>query len=359
MNITDITNAIDAIKALPMTRLNERTGMLVALLAEMVNNETCDGEYTELNECLEGQDWWSTLDCLTRDAGFKRLGNGHFSAAYSHPLLPNRVIKVGFKKEDSGAAYTAFCRMHQGRPGIPNIYDVQRHAGCYTVVLDALVECDRYDNDEHDKYADIARDVIEYNSNEHNELTGWDAEFVETCKMIRKFFEGIASFDMHSGNIMFTCGDVPYITDPVSFSQKKDKSAFSLEPEVLLQEIEEMARQKVIDKAIERNNRKANRLEFRKARRIRRKMRNANRKHHKKQVFEWRQAARMEIRNENRAKDMMGLHHWQAVWPRMMAMDFKKLEERAAAVWVLGDHIAIQAGQPLNIDKQLDAMLMG
>lgn len=359
MNITDITNAIDAIKALPMTRLNERTGMLVALLAEMVDSETSEGEGTELNKPLEAQDWWQTLSELTKDAGFNRLGNGHFSAVYSHPLLPNKVIKVGFKKEDSGAAYTAFCRMHQGRPGIPNIYDVQRHAGCYTVVLDALQESDTWGNTTHDHYAEMARDVIEYNYNEYNELTGWDAEFVETCKMIRKFFEGIASFDMHSGNIMFTRGDVPYITDPVSFSQKKDKSTFSLEPEVLLQEIEEMARQKVIDKAIERNKRKANRLEFRKARRMRRKMCKANRKFHQKQVFEWRQAARMEIRNENRAKDLLGLHHWQAVWPRMMAQDFKKLEERAAAVWVNGDHIAIQAGQPLNIDKQLDAMLMG
>lgn len=359
MDITNINARVNAIESLSINELTKRQPMLVALLADLVNAETEDGALTELNTCLEGQDWWRTLHELTGDAGFKRLGNGHFSAAYSHPLLPGKVIKVGFKKEDSGAAYTAFCRMHQGRAGIPNIYDVQRHAGCYTVVLDALVECDRYDNDEHDKYADIARYVIEYNSNEHNELTGWDAEFVETCKMIRKFFDGIASFDMHSGNIMFDEDDTPYITDPVSFSQKKDKSAFSLEPEVLLQEIEEMARQKVIDKAIERNKRKANRLEFRKARRMRRKMCKANRKFHQKQVFEWRQAARMEIRNENRAKDLLGLHHWQAVWPRMMAQDFKKLEERAAAVWVNGDHIAIQAGQPLNIDKQLDAMLMG
>lgn len=358
MNIIDITNALDAIKALTMTRLNERTGMLVALLAEMVDSETSEGEGTELNTCLEGQDWWNTLNELTKDAGFERLGNGHFSAAYSHPLLPNKVIKVGFKKEDSGAAYVAFCRMHQGRPGIPNIYDVQRHAGCYTVVLDELQECDQYGNDTHEKYADMARDVIEYGSQHYDDVTGWDAMFVETCKEIRKFFNGIASFDMHAGNIMFTHGGVPYITDPVSFTVNKEKT-LSIEPEELLQEIEQLAAEKAIDKAIERNNRKAKRLVFRKAQRMHRKARKVNAKNHKKNFFEWRQAARMEIRNENRAKDLMGLHHWQAVWPRMMAMDFKKLEERAAAAWVLGDHIAIQAGQPLNIDKQLDAMFMG
>jgi hypothetical protein len=108
VDITDIMNAIDAIKALPICELDKRQGMLIDLLVEMVNSETCDGELTELNQPLEHQDWWTTLKCLTTDAGFKMLGNGHFSAAYSHPLLPNRVIKVGFKKEDSGAAYTAF-----------------------------------------------------------------------------------------------------------------------------------------------------------------------------------------------------------------------------------------------------------
>lgn len=357
MNINYIHAAIERIEAINVDDIKARQELLVALLVEMVNQETTDGEGTELHECLEGQDWWNTLEELTRDAGFYMLGNGHFSAAYGHKLLPGRVIKVGFKKEDSGAAYTAFCRMHQGRAGIPNIYDVQRHAGCYTVVLDMLEDCNRYDNDEHDKYADIARDVIECKSTEYDDCEGFDAEFVETCKMIREFFEGIAAFDMHSGNIMFNEFDTPYITDPVSFSAKE--KSFSIEPEVLLQEIEQLAAEKAIDKAIERNNRKANRLEVRKARRMHRKMRKANRKHNVKHAFEWRQAARMEIRNEDRARDFMGLHHWQAVWPRMMAQDFKKLEERAAAAWVIGDHIAIQAGQPLNIDKQLDAMFMG
>lgn len=359
MNITDITNALTAIRNLPISELDKRQGMLVALLAELVNNETCDGEGTELNECLEGQDWWQTLDCLTRDAEFKRLGNGHFSAAYSHPLLPNRVIKVGFKKEDSGAAYTAFCRMHQGRAGIPNIYDVQRHAGCYTVVLDALVESDTWGNDEHDKYANIARDVIENNSSDYNELDGWDAEFVETCKMIRKFFEGIASFDMHSGNIMFNRGDVPFITDPVSFSRKKDKSAFSLEPDELIKEIEEIARQKVIDKARERKARHGRRLEIRQFRRKNRKAIKANKKNCKRHMMNWRMMARKEQRDGRRALNLMGVNHWQNVWCRMKAQDFKELEARAAALWVVGDHIAIQAGQPLNIDKQLDAMFMG
>lgn len=358
MDITNINARVNAIESLAINELTKRQPMLVALLADLVNAETEDGTLTELNTCLEGQDWWHTLHELTKDAGFKRLGNGHFSAAYSHPLLPGKVIKVGFKKEDSGAAYTAFCRMHQGRAGIPNIYDVQRHAGCYTVVLDALVESDTWANDEHERYADIARDVIEYNSNEHNDLYGWDEEFVETCKMIRKFFDGIASFDMHSGNIMFDEDDTPYITDPVSFTQRKDK-VFSIEPEELLQEIEQVAHEKFIERCKERKERHEVRLKKRQGARHWRKVKQRHQRNVAKVMAERRLKANEEKRNEDRARDFMGLNHWRNVWCNMHVMDFAKLELMVAAKVAEIDHKAIINNQPLHIDRYLDKRFMG
>ncbi|USW22281.1 UNVERIFIED_ORG: host transcription shutoff [Salmonella phage PSP2-22] len=39
--------------------------------------------------------------------------------------------------------------------------------------------------------------------------------------------------------------------------------------------------------------------------------------------------------------------------------DFKALEERVALKWRNADRMAIADGRALNIDKQLDAMLMG
>ena len=359
MNITDIMNAIDAIKALPICELDKRQGMLIDLLVEMVNSETSDGELTELNQALEHQDWWTTLKCLTADAGFKMLGNGHFSAAYSQPLLPKRFIKVGFKKEDSGAAYTAFCRMYQGRAGIPNVYDVQRHAGCYTVVLDALNDCESYDNEVHDKYAGIASDIIDCKSAAYDKRTGWDGEFVETCKLIRKFFEGIASFDMHSGNIMFDDNDVPYITDPVSFSHKKDGGAFSIDPEELIKEVEEVAHQRAIDRAKERKARHVGRLEARKVKRRNRKARKAHKAKRERMLAAWRMAERQERRNREVAVDVLGRTNNAMLWANMFAMDFKALEERIAAHWRDVDRMAIANGLPLNIDKKLEAMLMG
>ena len=356
MNITDIMNAIDAIKALPICELDKRQGMLIDLLVEMVNSETCEGEITKLNLALENQVWWTTLKCLTADAGFEMLGNGHFSAAYSHPLLPNRVIKVGFKKEDSGAAYIAFCRMYQGRAGIPNVYDVQRHAGCYTVVLDALNECECFfNNEEHYKYAEIAGDIIEGKSDEYDVLTGWDGEFVETCKLIRKFFEGIASFDMHSGNIMFSDDDTPYITDPVSFSKKKDGGAFSIDPEELIKEVEEAARQKAIDRVKARKVRHAGRLE---ARRFKRRNRKARAKRERMLVAQ-RLVERQELRDHQRARYALGRTNHVRRFVQMPRADFRALEKRIAAHWCKADRIAIANGLPLNIDKQLDARLMG
>ena len=136
MNFTEAQATLEAIRNLPIDRLDERQPMLVALAAAIVNDETQDGELTQAkgNWGLESMDYWQTLAERMRDVGFVRLGNGHFSAAYEHALLPGKVIKVGFKKEDSGAAYAAFCRMNQGREGIPTVYDIQRHTGCYTVI---------------------------------------------------------------------------------------------------------------------------------------------------------------------------------------------------------------------------------
>lgn len=357
MNINYIHAEIERIEAINADDMKARQEGLVALLAEMVNNETTDGEGTELHECLEGQDWWHTLKELTRDAGFYMLGNGHFSAAYGHKLLPGRVIKVGFKKEDSGAAYTAFCRMHQGKAGIPNIHDVQRHAGCYTVVLDELVQCDRYDNDEHDRYADIARDVIECKSTDYDDYEGFDADFVDTCKEIRKFFDGIASFDMHAGNIMFDEFDTPYITDPVSFTAK-DKS-LSLEPEVLLKEIEELAAQKIIDKAILRHARKVNRKADRKVLKAARKKADRDRKAMRKAVMAARQQMHEQNRNEDRAKLFLGTGRWAQQWCFHNNAGIRLLEQQHAARVRVHDMIAIQAGQALAVDKALDAMFMG
>lgn len=365
MNYTDIQARLAIIKSLPISELDKRQPLLVELAADIVNGETSDGNDTDGSQGLEYQDWWRTLGALMRDAGFRMLGNGHFSAAYSHEMLPGRVIKVGFKKEDSGAAYTAFCRMHQGRAGIPNVYHVARHAGCYTVVLDRLHSCDD-DNDVHAAYADLARYFVESDCHDASDFEPGEYEFIETCKMIREFFKGIASFDMHNGNIMFDDNDVPYITDPVSFSHDREREdGFPLDPEALLAEVEAVAQERMIERCRNRKAKCDPNGTFRINRKANMKRRKRNRKYVERVAERDRlhcMAIRRELgvidRIERRAKMLMG-SAWHGFWLHNGNATVRKIDQVNGLKWQLGDRLAIQAGRPLNIDKVLDAQLMG
>lgn len=337
MNYIDMQERLDAIRNLPICELDKRQPLLVALIADIVNCETADGDDTDSDWGLERQDYWQTLKIKAKDAGFNLLGNGHFSAAFKHELLPGRVIKVGFKKEDSGAAYVAFCRMHQGREGIPNVYHVARHAGCYTVVLDELEPYQRRENETHEHYADLANYFVENSGAELGDVDGAEKElpFVETCQMINKFFHGIASFDMHSGNIMFTKDGKPVITDPVSFSADRDREPFSLEPEDLLAEIEQIAHDKMIERCKRNKAKRDPNGTFRRDRKYLNKARRARAK-----AFARRQKER-EKRDAEILKEGLA-----------------KIEERVLA-WQMGPGLAIQQGKPLPIDNYLQGRLMG
>ncbi|WWT40713.1 hypothetical protein [Klebsiella phage 175002] len=252
---------LKAIRELPINELDKRQPMLVDLLAQIVNHETQDGALTAAagNTALECMDYWQTLAEVVDDCGFELLGNGHFSAAYKHELLPGKVIKVGFKKEDSGAAYVAFCRMHQGRAGIPKVHDVQRHAGCYTVVLDELQEFHRADGGELGDQFDCVSLAIDTGYNMAQmvkafpECTKYTA-LTETAIEIRKFFAGIAHFDMHSGNVMVDHTGNLVITDPVSFSH--DKAELPMDVEGLLAEVEKAAQLRMIERCRDRKARR-------------------------------------------------------------------------------------------------------
>lgn len=334
MNYADMQARLDVIRNLPICELDKRQPLLVALIADIVNHETSDGDDTDSDCGLECQDYWHTLYIKAKDAGFNLLGNGHFSAAFKHDLLPGRVIKVGFKKEDSGAAYVAFCRMHQGRVGIPNVYHVARHAGCYTVVLDKLEPCQRRENETHEHYADLAYYFVEGESDPEDYAEA-DQPFIETCQMIRKFFYGIASFDMHSGNIMFTKDGKPVITDPVSFSADRDREPFSLEPEELLAEIEQIAHDKMIERCKRNKAKRDPNGELRIARRAANKARRASRKAHAR----WRKER-------------------ERINAEALKFDLAKIEERVHA-WMACDGLAIQQGRGLPVDNYLQGRLMG
>lgn len=229
------------VRKLAMTAsATERQPLLVDLLALMVDIHTDGGRMVRRDEWPKSHGWWGGFEHELKALGFNLLGAGHFSAAFSHKGLPGRVIKVGLKKEDSGAAYAAWCRQHQGQEGVPNIHDIQRHQSCYTVVMDKLYEF-RTSTAE-------AKEVAKYRialliSNPNSDLN-WAyrarenrtvyPEFAKTCDDIRSFFKGIASFDLHDDNVMLDGNGNLVIIDPVSFTECKQKVGdFNIElPEV-------------------------------------------------------------------------------------------------------------------------------
>ena len=209
---------------------------------------------------------------------YEHLGHGFFSAVYSEPADNSVVYKVGFKKDDSGAAYAAFCRNNQGRAGIPVIHNIEMlPTGQYVVMMDRLQSNDeltgfiisviyRFNEivygyfkgefvDDDDKGEEWVREkamefmhrlaaawsTVESDSDGdcwvdgvlimHNddfaaiekflsaETIEYMVEYAVTAYRIYVFFRGLASFDMHNGNWMINDAGLPIITDPVSFSR--------------------------------------------------------------------------------------------------------------------------------------------
>ncbi|APU00151.1 kinase [Vibrio phage Vp670] len=165
-----------------------------------------------------------------KEKGYVKLGSGFFSQAWTHPEIKKYAIKLGFKKEDSGAAYAAFCRDNQDLEGIPTIYGLERFSSCYVVLMDKLVAYDklvRIYNAKRRYHAEADKPAIEEPSfmkqffklgdifycNDNNDSLG----IYRTAIRVRDFFRGIAKFDLHEGNVMVDKFGHLVITDPVSF----------------------------------------------------------------------------------------------------------------------------------------------
>ena len=295
---------LEAIRSMGINELSQRPQALCDLAASIVNFETEDGQLTYSDTGLCGQDYWSTLKPLLRDNGFTFLGAGHFSAAFSHELLPERAIKIGFKKEDSGAAYVAYCRLNQGKAGIPNIYAVSRHAGCYTVVLDLLEGYNDMEDEEETKLSEdyqASKHVITYSWTVERAVSAYpraNRELLESAEGIREFFTGIASFDMHRGNIMVDKSGSLVITDPVSWTKEErlSRNDFKIDPDELIKELAETELQVMIDKALTRHLWKANKA------RVRKEKRKAAKQHRKE--YHERRARNKQERHERMERHM-------------------------------------------------------
>lgn len=138
--------------------------------------------------------------------GFERLGTGHFAVVFKHPKWPGIAFKCGLAKEDSGSAYAAWARANPG-PHVPRILFMARHSNMYFVVMPEYAGY--YKKEDGPMYA--VQDVLYGEGSDGSPLQ-------DTAAAIRKFFDGVADFDLHGGNVMWD-GDNLVITDPVSFTK--------------------------------------------------------------------------------------------------------------------------------------------
>lgn len=247
-------NRLAQVLALPIAQLDLRAPMLIAEMADIVAHyKTTYGIGAKF---INGQSWFSDLLETAALLGFEFLGSGYFSGAFKHPQLPGRVVKVGFKKEDSGAAYAAWCKANQGLQGVPVIHHIQRHRECYTVLMDELKDFTFRDcTISQSAQYKIVSSLVSHDGHDKDAYCVDDTqrELAETCRAIQSFFKGIASFDIHSGNVMLNSkGDV-VITDPVSYVNDELNA---VEFEDLVQEIAANLEAKRMSRAIERGQRK-------------------------------------------------------------------------------------------------------
>lgn len=194
---------------------------------------------------IAGQPCWMELEALAHEHGYKLLGLGHFAAAFEHEDLPGYAIKVGFKKDDSGAAYAAFCRENEGMAGLPVIHLVKRFSRAYMVAMDKYRSLDdiggnwcregkTYEQRVLNVSFRVVSAVIDAGDSPESALGWWldqdvrigmaylEQQYIKelavTARKIHNFFYGLASFDTHRGNVMVDTNGRLIITDPVSWT---------------------------------------------------------------------------------------------------------------------------------------------
>lgn len=172
----------------------------------------------EIGRYVRRQPAFKPIKDMMQKAGWQFCGSGFYSAAFFRNGL---VIKVGFKAEDSGLMYAAWCRANQGRAGVPVVHKLLSAGICYVVLMDRL-EAIAGELEVGSKQFDpqLAAEVDSVKETINQGVDGW-GQHMELCRTaidIREFFMDICNFDITESNVMMDRNGNVVITDPVSFA---------------------------------------------------------------------------------------------------------------------------------------------
>ena len=172
---------------------------------------------------INKQAFFNNLIDLMAGDGWLLSGSGFFSAVFVKNGL---ALKVGFKVTDTAATYAAWCRANQDLPGVPTVYSLTKFSRCF------LVLTRRYNPLTPAWLQEDQPDYLPRMSDEYQALQSaincgkyWGLirfDTVKTAKLIRDFFSGLASFDLHGQNLMIDDQGNIVITDPVCYGPCSD-----------------------------------------------------------------------------------------------------------------------------------------
>lgn len=164
---------------------------------------------------IKDQPVLKALVAFFESEGWELSGTGYFSAVFTQGDL---ALKVGLKREDSGATYAAWCRANQNLPGVPKIHRIEKFANCYVVLTSRCYPIDGQL---------LTPTVLFERKHLRDVIKGRVAPdgtspIAVTVALIRDFFDGVAEFDLNNGNIMVDGAGEYVITDPVSYDYPRN-----------------------------------------------------------------------------------------------------------------------------------------
>lgn len=156
-----------------------------------------------------------------RDMGFMYCGHGYFSSVFKHADTPGVVYKLSMRTDDAYAAFALWARANPN-PHAPVFHDIQRGRRAVVFALKEYLPLGVAQSRGQLPLAFMPYGLM-WRARENKPNTLYRRNLVKYLREIRKFFEGVATIDIHGENLMFDPGSKRIIvTDPVSFTKSSE-----------------------------------------------------------------------------------------------------------------------------------------